>query len=131
MAMGRISRESERGFTGVGPGEAIFREWANQWYNVYSNYWLCENEKCGAIFDADLKGKCPKCRKGKPRQLDFIILDSFRYIPVFVDGSVHDKPKVERRDHELEQIMINQGRIFFRITNEQLKEWQKFRKAQK
>ena len=83
---------------------------------------------CGVILPDDKKGKCGRCGGPACKPDFFANKPGWKiWIACFADGSAHEKYKVQMKDMEQNQIMINQGRLFQRFTTQQLETWKKFK----
>ena len=66
----------------------------------------------------DVGGKCVVCGASDFTRADFLIRGVF---PAFAQGDIHNKLKVEERDMENQEALINRGRPPIYLTTAQLR----------
>ena len=111
-----IKKPSDSGEWG---SETLFRQYCmfNKIEVVSSQQLICKT--CGSFPASDTGGKCVVCGASDFTKADFAVRGLF---PVFVQGDIHDaKLKVEERDAENYEALVNRGILPIYVTSRMLK----------
>ena len=73
----------------------------------------------GIAFVSEKAVKCPFCVPPREGHIPDLIVDE--RLAVFVDGSIHNKRRIQKKDQEADRHLLKMDYLVYRITNEEVR----------